>query len=865
MKKIKIFIGSSIDELANERNELARFIQGLNNKYIERDIFFEGYFCEESSSAMQADGSQKKHNDYIENDADAAIFMFFTKAGKFTLEELDLARKTFLEGKRPNVFVFFKAVDSTTSATDEIKKCVSKVADDYGHYFKMFDSADTIKLELLQYLVDSMPGVELKVQDGKVYLGEETIENINADNVFAYQNNSNLKKLKAQINDLLSKMTEASVRGDASEALRVSAELGEVQKTYHTLEKDILDMLKKFYEENKKGNKANPRRMEALRLLELGKVEEAKALIPQEELDRRTESLETRRNIAEKQFMDEANEIIEDALVRIESLKQDVENKNRFKEIESTYDSIYNSAQTAKRFDTICDFTCFLYDQKNYPKGIQIAEKLKYLYDDPDNTVEDKYKAELLNILGTLHFGNNNLKNSKTFYEESLKLYRHLAKTVSKSAYESDVAMTCNNLAALHQNTDRPGEAKKFYLEALEIYRRLAETVNKSKYEPDVANTCNNLATLYSDIGRMDEAEKLYLEALEIRRRLAETVSSYEYEPYVVLTCNNLANLYNDTCRTDEAEKLFAEALKICRWLVKTVSKSAYEPDMALTCNNLGELYRANGRSDEAEKLYLEALEIYRRLAETVSKTAYEPKLTVIYINLALLYENTNRLDEAEKLYLEALEIRRKLAETVDKFVYESDVAMICNNLATLHQNTDRPDSAEKFYLEALEIYRRLAETVSKSKYEPNVANTCNNLAALYSDIGRTDEAEKLYLEALEIYRWLVKTVSKSAYEPDMALTCNNLGELYRANGRSDEAEELYADALKIYRQLAETVSKNAYEPDVVMTCFILAILYNDTDRKKEAIEFFSEAGELSEKYKDVNPICRQIFEALNK
>lgn len=27
MKKIKIFIGSSIDELANERNELARFIQ----------------------------------------------------------------------------------------------------------------------------------------------------------------------------------------------------------------------------------------------------------------------------------------------------------------------------------------------------------------------------------------------------------------------------------------------------------------------------------------------------------------------------------------------------------------------------------------------------------------------------------------------------------------------------------------------------------------------------------------------------------------------------------------------------------------------------------------------------------------------
>ena len=464
MKKIKIFIGSSIDELANERNELARFIQGLNNKYIERGIFFEGYFCEESSSSMQAGGSQKQHNDYIENDADVAIFMFFTKAGRFTLEELELARKTFLAGKRPDVFIFFKAVDSVVASTEEIKKCVEKVGGDYGHCFNMFDSVDTIKLELLQFLVDSMGGLELKVQDGKVFIGEEFVENIEVDNVFAYQNNPNLKKLKSEIVRLLSEMTTASSKGDATEALRVSVELGEVQKTYHELEKSILGMLKMFAEENKKGNKANPRRMEALRLLELGKIEEAKALISQEELNIRTESLAARKDFTEKQFADEANEIIEDALIRIQALKQNITSMNRFDEIEVVYDSIYETAQTAKNYKAIYNYAVFLHNQKKYVKAINIAKNLKYLYDDPKRNTSDDNKADLFNLLGMLYNDNNDLSESKRFYLEALEILCRLSETVSKAKYESDIAIACNNLANLNIKTGKLDEAERLNL-----------------------------------------------------------------------------------------------------------------------------------------------------------------------------------------------------------------------------------------------------------------------------------------------------------------------------------------------------------------------------------------------------------------
>ncbi|MBQ6265981.1 MAG: tetratricopeptide repeat protein [Clostridia bacterium] len=714
MKKIKIFIGSSIDELANERNEIARFMLGLNNEYIDKDIYFEVYFCEETSSVMQAEGSQKQHNDYIEKDADAAIFMFFNKAGRFTLEELDLARKAFLEGMRPNIFVFFKAVDSYPAATEEIKACVSKVANDYGHYFKMFDSTDTIKLELLQYLVESLPGAELSVENGIVYLGGEAVENIDAQNVFAYQNNGNLKKLKKQSAELLTKMTEASARGDVAEALKISVELEKVQKTYHTLEKDILDMLRKFFEENKKGNKANPRRMEALRLLELGKIEEAKALIPQEELDRRTESFKGKQDLIEKQLADEANDIVEDALIRIEALKQDVENINRFKEIETVYDGIYKTAQTAKRYDVLYDFAVFLHnDQKNYSKGITIAENLKYLYDDPNKKVESLQKAKLFNLLGELYKANNNYAESLKIYLESHKIYKTYVKN-SSNYYASSIgfAMVLKNLADLYSDLDKNDNAESFLLEALKISQDLTDKYNNPDCKTIVADVCDSLAFVQMRMKKKDKAEKLYRKSLIIRIKLKEEYKKPDYKAKVAESYNNIAIFYRYAYadRQNEAEELCRKALEIYCYLAETVSKSAYEPMVASATQNLAIHYAENGKLDEAANLFLEALELYQRLADMVSKSAYEPFVATICFNLANLYSDTDKSHEAEDLYLKSLEIERRIVETDDaecKLANEPYIAIICENLAEFYLNTGKVHKADKYYIEAENIAKK--------------------------------------------------------------------------------------------------------------------------------------------------------------
>ena len=236
------------------------FIQGLNNKYHERGVFIEGYICEETPCNMREGGSQAMHNSYINGAADATIFMFFHKAGEFTMKELELARQAFFEKGKPNVFVFFKAVDKQPDVNEEIQKAVSLVFNNYGYYYKMFEDVGTIKLELLQFLTDMVPGKgELIVKDGIVYLNGEMVEGIAAGKIFVYQNNPHLKEHKERIAELLKALTIASAKGDASEALCISSELGKVQKEYHEMEDYLLKQLKHFRELNRRGEKADPR------------------------------------------------------------------------------------------------------------------------------------------------------------------------------------------------------------------------------------------------------------------------------------------------------------------------------------------------------------------------------------------------------------------------------------------------------------------------------------------------------------------------------------------------------------------------------------------------------------------------------
>lgn len=568
MKKIKIFLGSSITDLHEERLEIESFVQGLNNKYIDQDIYINIYACEETSGAMAIGGSQSVHDKFITDEADATFFMFFHKAGEFTLHELELARSTFIANKnRPNVFVFFKTIGAEPVDNDEIKAVVDKIANEYAHYYKSFEKADTVKLEILQYVLDMLPKTsDLIIKDGKVLVDSIPVDEISANNIFAYENNPRLLSLSKEIDSLKVEMAETFSKNDFNSVATVANLLNQKQEEYNKLEANILSALKLFYTKAKNGEKSDPIRMSALRLIEKGNVDEALIIL---------RSLNQIKNAAEKINLqqdcikDVSDNLIEDAKLRIKILemkeiKSDTEDglydvyKSIHNEIYELYNSVYEIAKRTENTEFLYDFVRYCQHERNdIGKAIEIAEYIKYICSNPDNK-DNKNPTGYLDLLAELYGSKGDEEKAASYYNEMINIYSALAK----------------------------------------------EEKNETRYMPDIEAVYNSLAIMYSNYENFNVAEYYFIKAIDI----FESYDFFEARNYWAGCYHNLAALYYGVQKYDKAIEYDKKAITTILKLSKKYDKDVYEPDLANVYFSLGQTYsKIKGHEDDSTKMYRKA------------------------------------------------------------------------------------------------------------------------------------------------------------------------------------------------------------------------------------------------------------------
>ncbi len=518
MRKIKIFIGSSIDELSDERKSLVSFISHLNNKYVDKGIYIEPYICEETSSRMTSNGSQTTHDQYIEREADATIFMFFKKAGQYTLHELELAYNCLIDNSKPDIFIYFKTSDSLVETNTEIEKAIDIVANNYGHYYKKFSDADTIKLELLQYIISILnDGTAITIKDGKFYIENHEIPEIelSADNVFAFQNNPHLRELANDIERLKKQVVSASVANDWDVLYTATTELNEKRNKYSNLQTNILNMLTSFYKEiNHKD--ADKILIEAFRLFELGKVDEAKKLLPSKEIicNKATNILKQKKLINDM-LSQQAKDVIHDAWIRINVLYLDSNNEERFTEIDELYSG---TIELAIGFSNHFDVSYFVYNYSMFLSKLGDFKK----------AIE--YKKQALKLLEN----RKDFKNSSAYF----LCYNSLAMDYECLKEISLAEETYNQLISLYDNAD------------------CSETDCMSM----LGVLYNNLGYMYSnnldyDMTYFERAENALKRAIEIRKELKEKDSDTLSD--LLCSYNNLGSLYLN----NQQKKKFVEQI----------------------------------------------------------------------------------------------------------------------------------------------------------------------------------------------------------------------------------------------------------------------------------------------------------------
>jgi hypothetical protein len=106
MQVRKIFLASS-EELKEDRRAFELMIGRLNQQWRQRDFVFDLVVWENFIDAMSKEGLQKEYNKAV-RDCDIFVMMFFTKVGRYTLEEFETAFADMTAGTGPHIYTYFR-------------------------------------------------------------------------------------------------------------------------------------------------------------------------------------------------------------------------------------------------------------------------------------------------------------------------------------------------------------------------------------------------------------------------------------------------------------------------------------------------------------------------------------------------------------------------------------------------------------------------------------------------------------------------------------------------------------------------------------------------------------------------------------
>jgi TPR repeat protein len=110
MKTYPIFLASSL-ELKPEREKFEIFIGRQNKRLVKKNVLLQLDIWEDMGAELNKSRKQDDYNQVLHK-AEIVLVLFWTKMGKYTLEEFDLAYRRFLDSEtgRPLLYVYEKTV-----------------------------------------------------------------------------------------------------------------------------------------------------------------------------------------------------------------------------------------------------------------------------------------------------------------------------------------------------------------------------------------------------------------------------------------------------------------------------------------------------------------------------------------------------------------------------------------------------------------------------------------------------------------------------------------------------------------------------------------------------------------------------------
>ena len=153
-REIRIFLASS-SELSEDRDQFDLYFRQQNDHLRKKGIYLEIIRWENFLDAMSETRMQNDYNKII-RDCDIFVCLFFTKTGKFTEEEFDVAHRRFLENRKPLIYTFFKKadvdIDSLNKEDFDSLRAFQAKLNKLGHFYTTYKNIEHLQRQFRDQL-----------------------------------------------------------------------------------------------------------------------------------------------------------------------------------------------------------------------------------------------------------------------------------------------------------------------------------------------------------------------------------------------------------------------------------------------------------------------------------------------------------------------------------------------------------------------------------------------------------------------------------------------------------------------------------------------------------------------------------------
>ena len=673
MKTIKIFLASS-EELDNDRIAFGNLVRRLDDMYERRGIRIKLFEWEDYDSAFNDRRKQDEYNDYVRN-SDIFLALFHKKAGKFTLEEFDVASEEFKEHASPKVYTYCKDLQPDEVESTELAEFKKRLFDEMGHYWCRYDCRESLQLQFVMQLqlVESNHMNDLKVENGEVTLDGLRIALMdklkfaaaNEDYIKAQQElaelHDEIEEMQLSLEKKQQKLEKKKAKLEKNpddedyleEYLEVKEEINELidklqpkLNKYNKLKEEFAEYQTLLFNTAKRvaqlqSERITERMRRAMDAFNEGKVREANIILDEAEAD-------ARKNLEDYKQSKEITELkrqavissIDELLLKTSTIMADatIPIEERIERTEYMYAQADEMAREIeldkhKHLVLLDKYAKHLYNYAKYDKAIEICNRETAMSEDLYGE-EHPHTANSYNNIGWVYGCLGDYTKALEYYQKSLEIRVRVL-----GEEHPDTATNYNNIGWVYENRRDYPKALEYYQKSLEIRLRVL-----GEEHPDTADTYNNIGWVYCLRGDYPKALEYSQKSLKICGRVLgeehrNTANSYD----------NIGRIYGGLGDYAKALENYQKSLEIRRRVL-----GEEHPDTADTYNKIGEVFRCIGDYEHALDYALKALP--KHVAAFGENHTFTSSC---HDSIALAYCGLKQYVKALEHFRKALKIRR--------------------------------------------------------------------------------------------------------------------------------------------------------------------------------------------------------------